>query len=330
MPDAEGETCREPLYRVVVDETSFDFRELKPDHLTLLLDNFNDALGDILCERPVAVAEWWHEHVCLDDCELSDFLYVRGGPGEMISPDVRRRTAILMDRCRIWDTDETADVPDAVRMGGQVRELAWTIGHALRRTLSGQTMACLIFPAANAVTSGWQPVSLPAGDAEAELYFLRAAHELTAFWRGLYEREDIPEHLFSALAADAFPGVVLSDTLSFRKFDGSYRELRGWVAEVLAVLDDHFADALERHAGLPSRIQAELGRFGIDLSPESPNTRAKEKVMRQRDVKHAGETFRCEWHAKQHPARNRVHFTLPEQRLCGRILVGIFVDHLDT
>ncbi|OEV31786.1 hypothetical protein AN219_02990, partial [Streptomyces nanshensis] len=60
------------------------------------------------------------------------------------------------------------------------------------------------------------------------------------------------------------------------------------------------------------------------------NTRAKEKVMRQRDVEHGGETYRCEWHAKQHPARNRVHFTLPEQQLDGRILIGIFVDHLDT
>ncbi|WKX71030.1 hypothetical protein [Streptomyces sp. XD-27] len=330
MPDVEGEPYRAPSYRLVVDETSFDFRELEPDQLTRLLDIFNDTLGEILRERPVAAAEWWHEHACLDGCELSEFLYVRGGPGDTVSPDVRRRTALLMDRCRTWDTDETADVPDTVHLAGQVRELAWTLGYALRRTLDGRTMACLVFPADNPVMSGWQPVSLPTGDIEAELYFLHTAYELTAFWRGLYEREDVPEHLFPVLAADAFPGLVLADTLSFRKFDGTYRELRGWVAKVLAVLNDHFADALERHAGLPGHVQAELGRFGIDLSPESPNTRAKEKVMRQRDVEHDGETYRCEWHAKQHPARNRVHFTLPEQRLGGCILVGIFVDHLDT
>ncbi len=30
------------------------------------------------------------------------------------------------------------------------------------------------------------------------------------------------------------------------------------------------------------------------------------------------------------PHRNRVHFSLPEQRLGGRVLIGIFVDHLDT
>ncbi|MDT3395925.1 hypothetical protein RKE29_04580 [Streptomyces sp. B1866] len=330
MPGAEGESHGDPPYRVVVDETSFDFRELEPDRLTGVLDDFNDALGDILRERPVAAAEWWHEHACLDGCELSEFLYVRGGPGDTVSPDVRRRTALLMDRCRAWDTGDTADVPDRVHVAGEVRELAWTLGHALRRTLDGCTTACLVFPADNAVTRGWHPVGIPTGNAAAELYFLHAASDLTAFWRGLYEREDVPERLFPVLAADAFPSLVLASTLSFRKFDGTYRELRSWVAKVLAVLDDHFADALARHAGLPDHVQAELGRFGIDLSPESPNTRAKEKVMRQRYVEHEGETYRCEWHAKQHPARNRVHFTLPEQRLGGRILVGIFVNHLDT
>jgi hypothetical protein len=328
--DADDEPCRDTWYRLVVDETSFDFRELDPDRLTRLLDDFNDTLGDILRERPVAAAEWWHEHACLDGCELADFLYVRGGPGDKVSPDVRRRTALLMDRCHTWDTDEDTDVPDTVYVAGRERELAWTLGHALRRTLNGHTMACLVFPADDAVASGWQPVASPAGGAEAKLYFLRSAPELTVFWRGLYERENVPEHIFPVLATDAFPGLVLAGSLSFRKFDGTYRELRSWVVKVLGVLDDHFADALERHAGLPDQIQAELGRFGIDLSPESPNTRAKERVMRQRDVEHDGETYRCEWHAKQHPARNRVHFTLPEQRLGGRILVGIFVDHLDT
>ncbi|GAB2834441.1 hypothetical protein GCM10027091_75560 [Streptomyces daliensis] len=315
---------------MVVDETSFDFRGLTPDQLTRLLDDFNDALGGILREWPVATAEWWYEHACTDDCGLSDFLRMREGPGAVVSPDVRRRTAILMDRCRTWDTDETPDAPDTVHIAGKVHEFAWTLGHALRRTLDGRTTACLVFPSDGGVTSGWQPVSLPSGGAGAELYFLSTDRELAAFWRGLYERENIPEHRFFELAADAFPELVLANSLSFRKFDGAYRELHLWVAKVLTVLNDHFAASLKRHDGLPHGVQAELGRFGVDLSPESPNTRAKEKAMRQRDVEHDGETYRCEWHAKQHPARNRVHFTLPEQRLGGRVLIGIFVDHLDT
>lgn len=273
----------------------------------------------------MATAELWYAHACLDGCELVQFLHERGGPGDAVSPDIRRRTAVLMDRCRTWE--ESTDIPDSVTVAGQARDLAWTLGHAVRRTLDGHTTACLVFPADGA-PAGWQPVTSRAGSTE--LYFLRSADQLTAFWRGLYEREDVSPHAFRVLAADAFPSLVLASSLSFRKFDGVYRELRTWVVRVLTVLNDHFADAMERHAGVADGVQAELGRFGVDLSPESPNTRAKAAVMRQRDVAHEGETYRCEWHAKQHPARNRVHFTLPEQRLGGRILIGIFVNHLDT
>ncbi|CAM5682209.1 hypothetical protein SCALM49S_07336 [Streptomyces californicus] len=52
--------------------------------------------------------------------------------------------------------------------------------------------------------------------------------------------------------------------------------------------------------------------------------------MKQREVVHGGEKYLCEWHAKKDRHRNRVHFSLPEQRLDGRVLIGIFVDHLDT
>ncbi len=322
MPDAADEP-----YRVLVDETGFDFRGLASEPLTRLLDEFNDTLEVVLRERVVAAAEWWHEHECLDSCKLWQFMYEPHGPGQVVSPDIRRRTALLMDRCRIWDAEQEADIPDEVTVADRKRQLAWSLGHALRSALNGRHVACLVFPVEGA-PQGWQAVTSAAGDAE--VFFVHGSADLTAFWRGLYERENVPEHAFHALAADAFPALVLAPTLSFGKFDGDYRTLRSWVTRVLSVLNDHFADALERHSGLPFRVQAELGGHGIDLSPESPNTRAKPAVIRQRHVEHEGETYDCQWHAKQHPARNRVHFSLPEPRLGGRILIGLFVDHLDT
>lgn len=52
--------------------------------------------------------------------------------------------------------------------------------------------------------------------------------------------------------------------------------------------------------------------------------------MRERDVTHDGTVFRCEWHAKLEPNRNRIHFSEPSEHLAGRVLAGIFVDHLNT
>jgi hypothetical protein len=51
--------------------------------------------------------------------------------------------------------------------------------------------------------------------------------------------------------------------------------------------------------------------------------------MRQRDVNHEGQVIRCEWHSKLEPHRNRIHFAF-DDTLGGKILIGIFVDHLDT
>lgn len=116
----------------------------------------------------------------------------------------------------------------------------------------------------------------------------------------------------------SFPGLVFADSLSFRKFDGTYAEMRDWVVQLLGVVHDHFADAVTRHAGQPHQVQAELGRFGLDLSPKSPNTRSKRAIMKQREVGHEGESYQCEWHGMKERHRNRVHFTLPEPRLGGR------------
>lgn len=321
MPDAkEGDP-----HRIVVDESGFDFRGLSRDELADHLDDFNDALDELLSAHQVAVSPWWGEQLCTDDLELCQFLYdVRSSHG--VSPDIRRRLGLLLDRCRTWDVGPEDDFPDEVHIAGSASATAWSVGYALSRTLAGFCIACLVFPAV--VHRGWVEVSGAPGTVE--MYFFGEASGLLPFWRALFEREDVPESAFFDRALDAFPALVLAPGLSFRRFDGTYREMRSWVVKVLGVLNDHFERALTAHSGQPSAVQAELGAFGVDLSPESPNTRAKPRIVRQRDVQHDGEVYRCEWHAKKDPHRNRVHFSLPEQRLEGKIFIGIFVDHLDT
>ena len=50
--------------------------------------------------------------------------------------------------------------------------------------------------------------------------------------------------------------------------------------------------------------------------------------MKQRDAVFEGKTYRCEWHSKIEPHRNRIHFFPPP--VGSEIVVGLFVDHLDT
>jgi hypothetical protein len=322
VPDAAGEP-----YRLVVDHASLDFRGQSGPALTDLLDEFSDALEDLQAEHAVAAWASWVEQQCRDGEALHEFLYQKTAGLDVVSPDTKRRLIRLMDRCRLWDDEEAQKTPDEVTVAGASHVWPSAAGHALRRTLGGTTTACLLFPAA-ATASGWQPVACE--DGATTVFFVRQAAEISGFWRALFDREDVGEAGFGELAQRAFPRLVLAESLSFGKFKGTYRELRPWVVHVLSVTNDHFTEALSAGAGIPRQVQAALGGHGITLSPESPKTHANEAAMRERDVEHSGEVYRCEWHVKQHPARNRVHFSLPDQRLDGRILIGIFTDHLPT
>ncbi|KUL62711.1 hypothetical protein [Streptomyces sp. NRRL S-1521] len=325
MPGAGG---GEP-YRIVVDESSFDFRGLTEERLTDLLEDFGDALEDLSEQHAVAVSPLWMEVECADGRELYDVLYE--GEAPRAGRDARLRMIRLMDRCPSWDTD-VAGLPEQVEVAGSAQELAWSLCYAWWRARQGQHITCLVFPDGD--RRGWLPVSavdVATGEpVTEEVFHLAEASALSEFWRSLFTREEVPEPEFFGRAHTAFPRLAFADSLSFRKFDGTYAEMRDWVVQVLSVVHDHFADALARHKGQPHQVQAELGRFGLDLSPESPNTRSKPRAMKQREVDHEGETYRCEWHGKKERHRNRIHFSLPDTRLGGRILIGIFVDHLDT
>lgn len=319
MPGAGG---GEP-YRFVVDESSFDFRGLTEEQLTDALDDFSDALAELGASRPVAVSPWWAETECADGQQLYQVLY-EGAPPKA-GRDARLRMQSLMDRCPIWDTD-LPGLPDEVELDGTTREMAWSLGYALVRTGEGSTVGCLVFPRSEA-PSGWRKVS--AATVEASVYFFGDPSALSDFWRELFRRENVAEHDFFARAREAFPELVFADSLTFNKFDGSYLVMRDWVVAVLGVVHDHFADAYTANPGNTRAVQAALGNHGLNLSPESPNTKSKPKIMKQRDVEYQNETYRCEWHGKEKPDRNRIHFSLPDQRLGGRILIGIFTDHLD-
>jgi hypothetical protein len=319
VPGAEGDE----EYRFVVDESGFDLRGLDSAAATDRVHQFCDALEEVREQYQVAASPWWLDAECADGVLVYQILYERASPA--IERDARVRWQSLMDRCPDWDQGLDG-LPDRVVLAEGEVDGAWSIGFAARQALNKHCVGCVTFRAARG--DGWQPVTCDGGTAD--VFFLQDSGSLPDFWRGIFIREDVSEQDFIRCAREAFPDLLFAESLSFRRFDGSYRELREWVVEVLGVVHDHFAAALRKHGGKPYDVQAELGRFGLDLSPESPNTRAKPRVMRQRDVEYQGDVFHCEWHAKKSRHRNRVHFSLPEQRLQDRVLVGIFVDHLDT
>lgn len=317
-----GTTSGDFRPRVVVDEASFDFRDVPDADAEVALEQFNDSLDTLRDNSQVpAVCSLYAYVECRDGLKLLDLLYSRATE---VDPDVCRRTGLLLDRCQDWDDEapagcEPLDLPETPIP-------AFSVGFAFTMALSGRAVGCLVVR--SCPRRDFRRLSR--GSSAAEVLFFAEASETRRVWRQAYALEDVAEQEFFAVATFAFPSLVFHPSLRFGRFDGSYVVVRDPVVRILSALDDHFPRVLTERQGLPRDIAAAMGQYGVDLSPESPTTHASEALMRQREVIYSGTTYRCEWHAKIERNRNRIHFTLPAGGPGGCVLIGIFAEHLDV
>jgi hypothetical protein len=312
---------RQPeLPRVILDESSFELLPSSPVERSRSLLVLAEALETLLLTEQHSVhrSELLYDQPCLDT-DLAELLF-----GGLLERDLRLRLARLLDRCPSWNRFSSS-VAARVAVEGRQVTVGSSLSFAVELAGRGHNAACLTLDVAG--LDGLHDVV--ADDRLRPVFFFSFTDRLPAFWRSLFELEDVAEADFFPLARQAFGSLVFSETLTFRRFTGTYTALRGPVVQVLAILNDRFPGALRRHHGIPHDIEAELRVSGFGISPESPGTRGS-RLMARRVVSYRGEEYVCEWHAKLEPHRNRVHFTLPDPRLDGRMLVGIFVDHLDT
>jgi hypothetical protein len=145
--------------------------------------------------------------------------------------------------------------------------------------------------------------------------FFSSAVDIARFWRELYELEDIPEQDFFLSADRAFPSLIFHPNLTFRRFQGSYRERRTQVVQHLGELNDNFLEEyrVAAAAGRTSDIESYFGSRGIGgVSLESPKTHRNSQAMRLREVQFNGERIRCEWHTKLRP--ESIGFTSPSEK----------------
>lgn len=87
----------------------------------------------------------------------------------------------------------------------------------------------------------------------------------------------------------------------------------------------------------PSRFIAEAAVRGVDLSPESTNTKKNSSAMEERKIYINYKQVLCEWHTKLTATVGRVHYNLnlsePSEisdTVGGKVIIGIYTDHLAT
>ncbi|MFC1431167.1 hypothetical protein ACEZDB_10960 [Streptacidiphilus sp. N1-3] len=318
-------------YRVVVAEECFDWRELTDSAFRDALDTLAKLLRPIADGRQAAIMEPAYDVECRPSVTLIDALY---SPDGGLPRDKRALLQQLVSKCRSVRPSE-ADLPQPIRVAdGPWREPSWGTAHALARAAEGRAMSCLLAPYATEPDwqSGWLTFTrmTEAGQDELKLHLLRLREDIPVFWRGLLTHENVPPERFFNFTESAFPRLLFADSLRFHHFKGNYAEVLPWLVKLLGAIDDQFTRTLAECGGDQTQVVRRFSALGLDISPESPNTKKNAKAWEQRNVSYGEGTYRCEWHGKRLWDRDRVHFSLPIASYDDRILIGIFVEHLAT
>ena len=334
--------------RFFVDETSFHLDAPPPaEVLEERLQDFITLFEACRAKNePIVRSSDLFEIELFPGLSLSDLLFQRR-PDVALDPLIKKALGTALFRCveRGLPADPAPDPYVRIGDDGAPSEAA-TVALVHGELGEGHGAACLCL-GVRADRSGALPVRQGDGGAARPVHFLASSAMLPGFYRSLVELEDLGADAFMSNAAHAFPTLAFAPGLSshFSRFKGRYRDVRPEVTRHLAVLNDHFQE-VNREAGFVPGMTSRylVGRHDIDATEESVKTRHNAKAMRQRDVSAthllvagrevplpSGKPVRCEWHTKIEPTQNRIHFHPGEEQVAGgRLVVGLFHEHLET
>ncbi|MET9311680.1 hypothetical protein ABZX12_07620 [Kribbella sp. NPDC003505] len=311
-------------YRVVIDEDSLNWCGRSGIELASEVDNLSDILQPLTVGKHVGLMDHAYEIECWESVHIYD---LHGTHNLQVPRDTRLRLAKLIDKCRLLHPEDR-DIPQQVEIGGLAAERSFGFCHALALAAEGHAMSTLIASSMHE-NRGWLTVRRELEPTDLELHLLTSPNHIPDFWRGVLRREASNPEKFFELAPAAFPNLIFAEALNFGRFSASYTEVLPWLLITLEGINDHFADSLARHQGDRNKVIQDFAGRGLDVSPESPSTHKDTQAWNQRLVRYRKLDYRCEWHGKRLWNRDRVHFSLPIASYGGKILVGIFADHLD-
>ena len=306
--------------RFVVDEGALSLDDVpeaeRTDSLMALIDQL-DALR--VTGESIQLVDNWGAVECLEGNDLAETIV----NGPILDYEQSQRLLSLLDRCLNWNRPAAFDVESEVVVDGshcKGEGIAWAHDQAIRQIWTA------VVTTRHRFTAGVHSVDKSSQSMPVDVYFAASTKDHPGFFRLLYEWEDISESEFFEQTRLAFPRLVFAANISFRNFQGAYRTLRPKVVNHLGRINDNFPEVYAAENGMPNEISS---RLGIDVSIEG-NTRSSQRLMRLRDVEYRGQEYRCEWHSKLEPHRNRIHFCVISDMAETKILIGIFHEHLAT
>jgi hypothetical protein len=179
----------------------------------------------------------------------------------------------------------------------------------------------------------------------ANVHWTHDERSCSVFWREAIDVErDSPETL-RRLAPMAYPGLYFTDDVwaGLGRFSGGYYANSTELRRYLAILNDDGTWAFT--APPPAQVRSEAQgvstqsptaqlviqrfiRLQLDVTPENPDVYRNRDCREAREVQVLGDVLYFGWHGKLQAHQNRIHIHAPTPTSNGRVLVGIFHEHL--
>lgn len=239
---------------------------------------------------------------------------------ENVERDLRNRTYGVLDKCQTLDGDPSFFISPDIILGSELREsygLAAAYEVRQVRGFVGVFVAGECAATLELSRHGEGPEFVPAVWDEVSR---------TQFYQAAICEEVKDEAEFFLRAEHAFPRTRFAEGVSFKRFDGAFRDLLPEVVRHLGIVDRNFIRVHHEETGRSDLVAA---RLGLNISIESSRTR-RSKHMKARNVDYKGTIYVCEWHTKIEPHRNRIHIAIASDGGEEILLVGMFVNHLST
>lgn len=155
--------------------------------------------------------------------------------------------------------------------------------------------------------------------------------------RSLFNALEMPPEQLDVFGDLMFPNIYFHANPSDLKRMGiGYREHAQAIIGHLSYLNDFAMADFEND--LPAQIIQLAASKGVEISPESVNTRGNTGAMSRRRVEINNSPLVCEWHTKFTYDRGRIHFhARPSnhhediRKVVGsKVIIGLIVEHLPT
>lgn len=312
--------------RFVIDERSIDLNGLAPGEALNIIEDLFDCIEDALDDghetcfdeelfHLAIVGQWTFWNLTAADSPIP------------LPPEVCERAAALFGRMPRWYEADTNCPPtfDVSVDGGPVENspsVAWAAQKALTPGGLG-SVGCI--SARGRRRAG--AVSVDMSSVRTPVCFATNALELQEFFRWLIVQYATTDDDIAALATAAFKGLDFVDGCfsGIKDMSKPCRQLVPEIVRHLSAFSDHGARIF---SGPWIRVPAEFGQYGVEISDENGKTKDNGVAKRERTIIFKGEKLIFWWHSKFERHQDRIHIYPDKVAEGGKVIVGIFCNHL--